>query len=66
MDNTQLKRHIERMQLVISETEKDVSDLEGKPFDGKVVAEYHGYLSAGLTAIAGTVKEILQEMENNR
>lgn len=60
-----IKKHLGRMQLVIDETQKDVHEMEGKPFNGKVVAEYHGYMSAGLVAMAETIKEILEEMEKN-
>ena len=63
MDTKRIENLQKKMALVMSETKKDVEDMEGKPFTGKVVAEYHGYMSAGIVAIAETVNEILEELK---
>lgn len=55
------KTLIEVLDLVIEDIEKDVKDMEGAPFNGKVVAQHFGYLRAQVQAIAKALKKHLEE-----
>lgn len=39
--------------------EKDIKNLEGKPFEGKIVAQMFGYQSAAIAILSDIVKEII-------
>lgn len=49
------------MQMVVEDTEKDAREFDGKPFNGKVVAEYFGNHGAAIQAIAKAVQAIVSE-----
>ena len=52
---------IEVMKMVAEDVENDATEFDGKPFTGKIVAEYMGRHGAAIKAIANAVKEILEE-----
>lgn len=56
---------IEVMEMIRVETEKDVKNFEGRPFTGKVVAEYFGYQAAAIVALADNVKSILEQLQES-
>lgn len=46
---------IEVCNLVISETEQDMKELDGKPFNGRTMAEAFGKQAAGTVALANLI-----------
>ncbi len=48
---------------IVRDMENDAREFDGRPFNGKTVAEYLGNLGAAIAAIAEIVKSILDEME---
>jgi len=50
------KRMLEVLEMIIADVENDVSNFEGKPFNGKIVAEYFGNQAAAIQALAKIVK----------
>ena len=57
----------ERMKEVLTNIEKDMENdaknFDGKPFDGKTVAQYFGYQGAAIAALAKAIRVILEEEE---
>lgn len=55
----------ERMKEVLTgiaeDMKNDAKNFDGKPFDGKTVAEYFGYQGAAITALANVLKCMLKE-----
>jgi len=52
---------IKVMEAVAKDTENDATEFDGKPFNGKTVAEYFGNHGAAIKAVAKAVKAILEE-----
>ena len=52
---TDTKRMIEVLEMIVADVENDVSHFEGKPFNGKTVAEYLGCQAAAIQALAKIV-----------
>ena len=57
-----MKKELEVLDMIIDDCEKDVNDFEGKPFNGKTVAEMHGILEAKIQALAKVVKKIAEQL----
>ena len=57
-----MKKELEVLDMIIDDCEKDVNDFEGKPFNGKTVAEMHGILEAKIQALAKVIKKIAEEV----
>ena len=57
-----MKKELEVLDMIIDDCEKDVNDFEGKPINGKTVAEMHGILEAKIQALAKVVKKIAEEI----
>ena len=49
------------MKMVAEDVENDASKFDGKPFNGKTVAEYMGNHGAAIAAIANAVRQIVEE-----
>ena len=45
---------------IAEDTERDVKNLDGQPFDGKTVARQFGYHAASIKALADMVKMLAQ------
>lgn len=52
---------LEVLDMIIEDTEKDAKAFEGKPFDGRTVAEYFGVIGAQVQALAKIVKQVVEE-----
>lgn len=61
MDKTVKKALIERLELISQSQEEDAKAFEGAPFNGKSVAAYFGYQGAAISALALTMKEMLED-----
>ena len=57
-----MKKELEVLDMIIDDCEKDVNDFEGKPFNGKTVAEMHGILEAKIQVLAKVVKKIAEQL----
>lgn len=57
-----MKKELEVLDMIIDDCEKDVEYFEGKPFNGKTVAEMYGILEAKIQALAKIVKKIAEEV----
>lgn len=47
------------------DVENDAKEFDGKPFTGKVVAEYFGYHGAAINALAKVLKEVVKSQTEN-
>lgn len=54
------RKMIDSLKMVAADVEADVRHFDGKPFDGRTVAEYFGYQAAAIKAIAEVVIELLE------
>ena len=57
-----MKKELEVLDMIIDDCKKDVEDFEGKPFNGRTVAEMHGILEAKIEALAKIVKKIAEQL----
>jgi len=52
---------IEILKMIEADMEADAKAFDGKPFNGKTVAEYFGNQGAAIAALAKIVRNILEE-----
>lgn len=52
---------IEVLGMIAQDQLDDANAFEGKPFDGRTVAEYFGNQGAAIKALADIIKELLEE-----
>lgn len=57
------RRQLEVVGMIIDDAESDANKLDGRPFNGKEVAEIFGETLALIQALGKIVKSILEEME---
>ncbi len=57
---TDTNRLIEVLELIAEDVENDASDFDGKPFNGRTVAEYFGNHGAAIAALAEIVKSHIE------
>lgn len=50
---------VEILEMIAKDMAKDAEDFDGRPFNGKIVAEYFGNQGAAIAALADIVKSIL-------
>lgn len=63
MDVEKVKKLISICNEVGKDVENDAKEFDGKPFDGKIVAQYFGYHGAAIKALSDVLLEILQNTE---
>jgi len=61
MTKEERERLIILSQDVILHTENDIKEFEGKPFNGRTVAELFGNISAGICALTTVLIKILED-----
>ena len=49
------------LDMIAEDAKKDARAFDGKPFDGKTVAEYFGNHGAAIAALATIVKELVKK-----
>lgn len=59
MDN-----RIKVLEMIANDAEQDAKDFDGKPFNGRNVAEYFGNHGASIAALANIVKSILEDKDS--
>lgn len=47
-------------EMVSNDMKSDAANFDGKPFNGKTVAEYFGYQGAAISALADILKEVIK------
>jgi len=55
------KKQIEICEMIALDMEHDAAKFDGRPFDGRTVAEYFGNQGAAIAALANIIKGILME-----
>ena len=61
MDKKKKQKMIDVLKMVSDDVENDAKEFDGKPFTGKTMAEYMGNHGAAINAIAGILKETLED-----
>ena len=59
-------RRIEVLEMIATDMKNDAKEFDGKPFNGKTVAEYFGNHGAAIAALADIVKSILEQIKKGR
>ena len=54
-------KRIKVLEMIAEDMKNDAESFDGRPFDGKTVAEYFGNHGAAIAALADTMKSILKE-----
>ena len=53
-----MKDKIEVLNMIAEDMKKDAESFDGKPFDGRTVAEYFGNQGAAIAALADILKSV--------
>ena len=56
-------KKIEVLKMIAGDVENDAKEFDGKPFNGRTVAQYFGNHGAAIKALANIVREILENAE---
>ena len=54
------KRKIEVLKMIADDMKNDASNFDGRPFNGKTIAEYFGNQGAAITALANIIRSIFE------
>ena len=55
------ERKVEVLQMIADDMKNDAKEFDGKPFNGRTVAEYFGNQGAAIAALARVVQSMLKE-----
>ena len=55
------ERMIEVLKMIADDMKNDAKNFDGKPFNGRTVAEYFGNQGAAIKALADILREILEK-----
>lgn len=58
-----MDKRIKVCEMVAEDTKNDATNFDGKPFNGKTVAEYFGNHGAAIAALADIIKSMLEERQ---
>ena len=61
MNKGRKQKAIEVLRMVAEDTKNDAREFDGKPFDGRTVAEYFGNHGAAIKALADIIREFLED-----
>jgi len=59
-----MKAKIKVLEMIAEDMRKDAENFDGRPFNGKTVAEYFGNHGAAIAALANIVRSILEGNEH--
>lgn len=59
-----IDNRIQICELIAEDSKNDAAQFDGKPFNGKTVAEYLGNHGASIAALANLIKSILEERQS--
>ena len=51
------------LEMIARDMKNDAKEFDGRPFNGRTVAEYLGNLGAAIAALADIVKSLLEEKD---
>ena len=51
--------------MIAEDMKNDAKNFDGRPFNGKIVAEYFGNQGAAIAALANIIKSILEKPRSN-
>lgn len=54
------ERIIQVLTAIVEDAKNDATEMDGKPFTGKVVATYFGYHGAAIASLADILKELIE------
>lgn len=57
-------KRIKVLKMIATDMENDAKNFDGRPFNGKTVAEYFGNQVAAIKALADIVKSILEQQHD--
>jgi len=57
----EVEKRIEVLEMIAKDMKNDARDFDGRPFNGKTVAEYFGNQGAAIAALANIIKSILEQ-----
>ena len=60
-DKMSKDKKIKVLKMIADDMKNDAKNFDGKPFNGKVVAEYFGHQGAAISALAKTLKSFIEE-----
>ena len=52
------------LEMIAADMKNDAENFDGRPFNGKTIAEYFGNQGAAIAALADTVKSILEQVRD--
>lgn len=56
-----MKEKVKVLEMIAKDMENDAREFDGKPFDGRTVAEYFGNQGAAIAVLADIIKLIIKE-----
>jgi len=62
-DREMKQKRIKVLEMIAQDMKNDAKKFDGKPFDGRTVAEYFGNQGAAIAALANIIKSILMDKE---
>ena len=54
-------KKIKVLEMIIEDMKNDAEQFDGRPFNGRTVAEYFGNQGAAISAVANIMKSILKD-----
>jgi len=58
-----MSKEIEVLEMIAKDMKDDADNFDGRPFNGKTVAEYFGNQGAAITSLANIIKSILEDKQ---
>ena len=59
------KRILEVLELIAEDVENDAKNFDGRPLNGRTVAEYFGNQGAAIQALTNILKEVIEGYNEN-
>lgn len=56
-------KRISVLEMIAADMKNDAENFDGRPFNGKTVAEYFGNQGAAISALANIMKSILEQIK---
>ena len=60
-----MKKEKRILELIMEDMKNDAKNFDGRPFNGKIVAEYFGNQGAAISALAEIIKSVIETIENS-
>ena len=62
-DREMKQKRIKVLEMIAQDMKNDAKKFDGRPFNGRTVAEYFGNQGAAIAALANIIKSILMDKE---